>query len=476
MKQPARTRFAPSPTGYLHVGGIRTALFAWLVARQSGGTFILRLEDTDKAREVEGSGQHIMDSLRWLGLAWDEGLDVGGLYGPYKQSERLEIYKEWAQKLIEKGRAYADPYSPEEVEAFRKTAREAKQPFLYRNHRPEHPPVWDGSRPLRFKSDPKAYMWDDTIMGKLSAGAEAIDDFILIKSDGYPTYNFAHIIDDLLMKCTHVIRAQEFLASVPIYLNLYEALEIERPILATVPPVMGPDGRKKLSKRDGAKDVLDYAKEGYLPAAMLNFMASLGWNDGTEQEVFTVPELIEKFSLERVQRSGARFDEKRLLWMNGAHIRMLPVDELSEKVQNYWPPEATNSTEAYKKQVLALVQERLKYFGELPDLTRFFFMDLPVNISLIDGNKQLGRLGKTELKTLLTAAREELAGSDFTLDDLTNRLNGLLERTQTKPAVLFSLIRIATTQAPASPGLADTLSVLGKETSLRRIDATLQAF
>jgi glutamyl-tRNA synthetase len=476
MKQPARTRFAPSPTGYLHVGGIRTALFAWLVARQSGGTFILRLEDTDKAREVEGSGQHIMDSLRWLGLTWDEGLDVGGLYGPYKQSERLEIYKEWAQKLIEKGRAYADPYSPEEVEAFRKTAREAKQPFLYRNHRPEHPPVWDGSRPLRFKSDPKAYMWDDTIMGKLSAGAEAIDDFILIKSDGYPTYNFAHIIDDLLMKCTHVIRAQEFLASVPIYLNLYEALEIERPILATVPPVMGPDGRKKLSKRDGAKDVLDYAKEGYLPAAMLNFMASLGWNDGTEQEVFTVPELIEKFSLERVQRSGARFDEKRLLWMNGAHIRMLPVDELSEKVQNYWPPEATNSTEAYKKQVLALVQERLKYFGELPDLTRFFFMDLPVNISLIDGNKQLGRLGKTELKTLLTAAREELAGSDFTLDDLTNRLNGLLERTQTKPAVLFSLIRIATTQAPASPGLADTLSVLGKETSLRRIDATLQAF
>ncbi len=476
MKQPARTRFAPSPTGYLHVGGIRTALFAWLVARQSGGTFILRLEDTDKAREVEGSGQHIMDSLRWLGLTWDEGLDVGGPYGPYKQSERLEIYKEWAQKLIEKGRAYADPYSPEEVEAFRKTAREAKQPFLYRNHRPEHPPVWDGSRPLRFKSDPKAYMWDDTIMGKLSAGAEAIDDFILIKSDGYPTYNFAHIIDDLLMKCTHVIRAQEFLASVPIYLNLYEALEIERPILATVPPVMGPDGRKKLSKRDGAKDVLDYAKEGYLPAAMLNFMASLGWNDGTEQEVFTVPELIEKFSLERVQRSGARFDEKRLLWMNGAHIRMLPVDELSEKVQNYWPPEATNSTEAYKKQVLALVQERLKYFGELPDLTRFFFMDLPVNISLIDGNKQLGRLGKTELKTLLTAAREELAGSDFTLDDLTNRLNGLLERTQTKPAVLFSLIRIATTQAPASPGLADTLSVLGKETSLRRIDATLQAF
>lgn len=475
MTHPVRTRFAPSPTGYMHVGGVRTALFAWLVARHYGGQFILRLEDTDKVREVEGSGEHIMKSLRWLGITWDEGLDIGGEHGPYIQSQRLDTYKEWAQKLIDKGRAYADPYSPEELDGFREAAKAAKKPFLYRDHRPENPPAWDGTQALRFKSDPKAYTWDDAIMGKLSAGAEAVDDFILIKSDGYPTYNFAHIIDDLLMECTHVIRAQEFIASVPKFLNLYEALEIERPILATVPPVMGPDGRKKLSKRDGAKDVLDYAKEGYLPEALVNFMASLGWNDGTEQEIFTVPELIEKFSLERVQRAGARFDEKRLLWMNGAHIRMLPLDELYQRVQNYWPEEAKDASDSFKKQVLGLVQERLKYFGELPELTRFFFADLPVNLELITTNKQLSKIEQLTLRDLLQVARDELAASDFSLDDLTNRLNNLLERTTSKPAILFGLIRIATTQAPSSPGLADSLTVLGKETALRRIDATLAA-
>jgi glutamyl-tRNA synthetase len=475
MTQPVRTRFAPSPTGYLHVGGVRTALFAWLVARQAGGQFILRLEDTDKVREVEGSGEHIMKSLRWLGITWDEGLEVGGSHGPYVQSERLDIYREWAQKLIDKGRAYADPYSPEELEAFREAAKAAKKPFLYRDHRPENPPAWDGTTPLRFKSEPTAYTWDDAIMGKLGAGAEAVDDFILIKSDGYPTYNFAHIIDDLLMGCTHVIRAQEFIASVPKFLNLYEALEINRPILATVPPVMGPDGRKKLSKRDGAKDVLDYAKEGYLPEALLNFMASLGWNDGTEQEIFTVPELIEKFSLERVQRAGARFDEKRLLWMNGAHIRMLSLDDLYDRAQNYWPDEAQHADEAYKKQVLGLVQERLKFMSELPELTRFFFVDLPVNIELITANKQLSKVERPVLRELLQAAQDELSASNFSLDDLATRLNQLLERTASKPAVLFSLVRIATTQAPSSPGLADSLAVIGKDTALRRIGETLAA-
>lgn len=475
QQKPARTRFAPSPTGYLHVGGIRTALFAWLVARQTGGQFILRLEDTDKAREVEGSGQHIMDSLRWLGLTWDEGLEVGGPFGPYKQSERLDIYKEWAQKLVSTGRAYADPYTPEEVEEFRNQSKAAKKPFLFRNHRPQHPPVWDGSRPLRFKSDPKPYTWDDAIMGKLSAGEEAVDDFILVKSDGYPTYNFAHIIDDLLMQCTHVMRAQEFLASVPKFLNLYEALEIEQPILATVPPVMGPDGQKKLSKRDGAKDVLDYAKEGYLPAAMLNFMASLGWNDGTEQEVFSVEELVQKFSLERVQHGGARFDEQRLLWMNGTYIRELPPADLYAKAADFWPPEAKNYDAEYKQRVLALVQERLKYFAELPQLTNFFFTDLPVNPTLWQEHKRLKKLAPGELKNLLEQSRGALEQNDFTHAALKAGLNDLLAATDQKPAVLFSLIRIAATQAPASPGLADTLSVLGRDSAMRRIDAMLEA-
>lgn len=472
----ARTRFAPSPTGYLHVGGIRTALFAWLLARQNGGKFILRFEDTDKKREVEGARQHLMDSLRALGLEYDEGPDIGGPFGPYVQSERLDSYKKWARKLIDAGRAYADPYTPEEVQSFREEAQKAKQPFLYRNHRPSEPPEWDGTRPLRFKSDPKNYTREDAVMGTLETGHENIDDFILIKSDGYPTYNFAHIIDDFEMQITHIIRGQEFLASVPNYLNLYEALEIQPPVMATMPHVLGPDGNKKLSKRDGAKDVLDYVRDGFLPETLVNFIASLGWNDGTEQEIFSVDELIQKFSLNRVQRSGARFDEQRLLWMNGAHIRGLPLEDLFARVKDYWPSDIAGYDDEYRKKVLGLVQERLKYFKELPELTIFFFKDLPVNPELMTGHKQLKKVAPAELKELLQKGREVLAGSDFSVDDLTARLNELLETTGQKPAVLFSLIRIATTQAPSSPGLAETLNVLGKERSLARIDTQLAAF
>lgn len=468
-----RTRFAPSPTGYLHVGGIRTALFAWLLARQNNGKFILRFEDTDKKREVEGAREHLSKSLHALGLEYDEGPDIGGPYGPYIQSERLSHYKNWGQKLIDTGRAYADPYTPEEVQKFREAAQAAKKPFLYRDHRPDNPPTWDGSQPLRFKSEPKAYKRTDAVMGELSTGPEVIDDFILIKSDGYPTYNFAHIIDDLEMEITHIIRGQEFLASIPNYLNLYEALDITPPIMATMPHVLGPDGKKKLSKRDGAKDVLDYLRDGFTPEALVNFIASLGWNDGTEQEIFTIQELIEKFSLGRVQRSGARFDEQRLLWMNGAHIRMLTLDDLYNRVAEFWPPEAEKYDDDYKKQVLSLIQERLKYFKELPELTRFFFVDLPVTPELISGHKQLKKLDASELRALLKQSRSTLADSDFSVDDLTERLNTLLDTTGQKPAVLFSLIRIATTQSPSSPGLADTLTVLGRDRSLQRLDSQL---
>jgi glutamyl-tRNA synthetase len=243
--------------------------------------------------------------------------------------------------------------------------------------------------------------------------------------------------------------------------------------MAIVPPVMGPSGNKKLSKRDGAKDILDYAREGYLPEALINFMASLGWNDGTEQEIFSVQEIIDKFSLDRVQHAGARFDEQRLLWMNGAHIRALSIDDLYDKVEGFWPPEAEHYDADYRKQVLGLVQERLKYFGELPELSLFFFKDLPINPALWQENKQLKKLDQSEIKNLLEQAEATLAQSDFSVDDLTERLNNLLETTGQKPGVLFSLIRIATTQAPSSPGLADTLHVLRKETSLLRLRAML---
>lgn len=474
--KPVRTRFAPSPTGYLHVGGIRTALFAWLVARQHGGQFILRIEDTDRAREVQGAEAHIIKSLRALGLEYDEGPDQPGEYGPYRQTERLDIYKSWALALIDSGRAYADPYSPDEVQKFRDQARQDKKPFLYRHHRPDNPPDWNGTTPLRFKAEPKDYKWHDAVMGDLHAGAEAIDDFILIKSDGFPTYNFAHIVDDDEMSISHVIRGQEFIASMPNYLNLYEALGFEVPVLATMPHILNEQGNKKLSKRDGAKDVLDYLRDGFLPDALVNFIATLGWNDGTEQEIFSRQELIDKFSLERVQKSGARFDERRLLWLDGAWIRALDISSIYNLSQQYWPRSAENYGEDYKKEVLAIVQERLKYLAELPELTNYFFEDLPLNPELISGNKQLKKFSNDELKDLLEKARVILQQSDFSTQDLTERLNRLLETTGQKPAVLFSLVRIAVTQAPSSPGLSDTLHVLGKDRSLSRLDTQMAAF
>ena len=320
-----RTRFAPSPTGFLHVGGVRTALFAWLVAKQNSGHFILRIEDTDKTRQVEGAEQHIIDSLNALGLQPDEGPGIGGDYGPYNQSQRLDIYHQYAQKLIEKGLAYPDPYSSVQIEEFRNQAKANKKPFKFREHRPKQNEwrVWDGKTPLRFKSDEKSFEYDDLVYGRVKTDPSATDDFILIKSDGYPTYNFAHIVDDNEMQISHIIRGQEFLASMPNYLNLYQALGINesRPLIATVPHIMNEHGNKKLSKRDGAKDVLDYIKEGLLPDALISFIATLGWNDGTTQEVFSREELVERFDLKRVQKGGAHFDEKRLIWINGQFIK-----------------------------------------------------------------------------------------------------------------------------------------------------------
>lgn len=470
------TRFAPSPTGFMHVGAARTALFAWLQARQDQGTFLLRIEDTDKEREVEGSIDHIIASLTWLGIAWDAGIDIGGPDAPYLQSERLAIYREWAQRLIDTGRAYADPYSKEELDALREQAKAAKRPFLYRDHRPENPPIYDGTQALRFKSDPKEYSWTDAVMGELHTGPEAIDDFILIKADGYPTYNFCHIVDDALMGVTHVLRSQEFISSTPKFLNLYEALDIERPILATLPFVMAMDGKKKLGKRDGAKDILDYKREGYLPEAMMNFLATLGWNDGTEQEVFSPAELIKKFDLERIQRSPARFDEQRLLWLNGQHIRQLSTDELYGRVHEFWSPEAVHADETYKRQVLSLIQDRLKTLGDIPLLSSYFFSDPDIDLRLIESNKQLGTLARTDLVSLLTVAHDHLAAhQDFSADAMQSALNELLEKTNQKPGVLFSLIRIAVSWAPFSPALNETISILGRETTLGRIERTIQA-
>lgn len=470
-----RTRFAPSPTGFLHVGGIRTALFAFLVAKQSDGKFILRLEDTDQKREVPGSAEHLISSLKAIGITYDEGPDIGGDFGPYIQSQRLDHYKKWAEKLIADGRAYADPYSPEQIQGFRDQATTEKKAFRYRDHRPENPPVWDGSQPLRLKSDPKSYDYHDEVMGDITTSPEVIDDIILIKSDGYPTYNFAHIIDDAEMEITHVIRGQEFISSMANYLNLYEALNLERPVFAHMPHIMNEQGNKKLGKRDGAKDVLDYIRDGYLPETMVSFIATLGWNDGTEQEIFTMSELIEKFSLDRVQRSGARFDEKRLLWMNGQFIRELPLNDLADRIEYFWPESAKKYPESYKKQVLTLAQDRLKTFKDLPGLTNYFFEEPRRDNELITGNKQLKKLSAEEINSLVKLAYDKLSTLEsWDAESIQNALNQLLEETGQKPGILFSLIRIVTTWAPFSPQLNDTLALIGRERTLERLRRAIQ--
>lgn len=369
MNKKIVTRFAPSPTGFLHIGGVRTALFAWAFARQNEGTFILRIEDTDKAREVEGSIQHIIDSLKWVGITWDEGIDIGGPNAPYLQSERLASYKKYAQILVDKGLAYADPYTPEEVEAFRVKAQEEKRPFLFRDHRPENPPAWDGTQPLRFKvTNIKTTEWNDLVYGDLSAGPEALDDFIIIKSDGYPTYNLSHMIDDLEMGVTHIMRADEFIASTPKFLALYEALEITPPLMATLPPIMAPDGKKKLGKRDGAKDILDYKAEGYLPEAMLNFLVFIGWTPEGEQEVMTAEEFIKLFDISRIHRSGGGFNVDKLNWFNREHLKKLSLNEQKTYIQKFLPERFSTLSSDMLDKLVPVIVERIHNFGEVAEM------------------------------------------------------------------------------------------------------------
>ncbi len=472
----AITRFAPSPTGYIHIGNVRSAIYPYLLAKQTGGTFILRIEDTDRARFVEGATDLIKETLLWLGLNWDEGPDVGGPHAPYFQTERKESYIAWAKKLIEKGLAYADPTPSEKIDEYRKADTAKKIPYLYRNHRPEETVEWQEGIPIRFKATPKSYEWTDEVMGDMKSGPEVLDDIILIKKDGLPTYNFAHIIDDLEMGVTHVIRGQEYLSSMPNYLALYEALEIPRPKFVSLPHILAPQGNKKLSKRDGAKSVTDYKSDGVLPEAMLNYLACLGWNDGTEQEIYTMEELLEKFSLERIQNSGARFDETKLLWVNGMWIRKIHDEEGNDTLYakiapEFWPESANNYPEEYRKKVLNIIYDRLKLLSDLKTYTNYFFEEPVVDREMITKNKFLKKMSEDEIESLLNTVSTRLSGEeDWSADNLQNVLNELLEETSKKPAELFSLIRIAVSFAPFSPALPLTLETLGKDRVLARLN------
>jgi len=467
-----RTRFAPSPTGYVHIGNIRSAIYPYLFARQNNGEFLLRIEDTDQKRLVEGATDLVVDTLRWLGLNWDDE--------PIFQTSRKETYLKYAQKLIEKGLAYADPYAPEEVQKFREEDAQNKIAFLYRNHRPANPPAWELGMPLRFKQTKLArHNWHDEVMGDLSAGPEVLDDIVLIKSDGLPTYNFAHIVDDAEMQITHIFRGVEYLPSMPNYLSLYEALDIPPPKFAHLPHILAPTGNKKLSKRDGAKSVTDYRDEGILPEAMLNFLVMLGWNDGTEQEIYSMPDLIQKFEISRIQKSGARFDENKLLWLNGQWIRKIvdegDLNDLYERSQNFWPEEAASYPDTEKKKVLQIVYDRLKTLSDLKILTPYFFADPQIDLSMLTGNKFLKNFSENELKSLLQLSIEKLKNTEWNREALQTTLNELLAETNKKPAELFTLIRISVSFAPFSPALPETLEILTKNTTLARLNAVASA-
>ncbi len=478
----AITRFAPSPTGYIHIGNIRAAIYPYLVAKQTGGDFILRIEDTDQTRFVDGATELIEDTLKWLGLDWDEGPIVGGNHGPYFQTERKSIYHEWAQKLIDSGRAYADPTSTETINEYRESDSKNKIPYLYRNHRPDTNLEWHEGIPLRFKSEPKPYAYHDEVYGDLSVSPEIQDDIILIKADGLPTYNFAHIVDDAMMGVTHVMRGQEYLSSMGNYLALYEALDVTRPIFAHMPHILGPSGNKKLSKRDGAKSVDDYRKIGVLPETVLNYLTMLGWNEGNgvETEVYTKADLIEKFSLNHIQKSGARFDENKLFWLNGMWIRKIFEEQGAEALYNYtvefWPESAKSASKEYQLKVLSIIYDRLKILSDLNTMTNYFFADPQIDLDLITNNKFLKKFSEAEVEEMLKLAIAKFSElKDWQADGLQFKLNELLTETGKKPAELFSLIRIALSFAPFSPALNLTMEVLGREVTLARLNAVAEA-
>ncbi len=478
-----RTRFAPSPTGYPHVGNIRTALFAWLFARHNNGNFILRIEDTDITRKVEGAVESMLDSLRWLELDWDEGPEAGGNYGPYYQSERLELYHEAARRLISQGDAYYCYCSPELLSEMRAEQRKNKQPPGYdRRCRDLTEEEWknkeaEGITPVvRFKTPlTDQTIYNDIIWGEVKFENSLLEDLVLLKSDGYPTYNLANVVDDHRMEISHIIRAEEFLSTTPCHVLLYKALGYEMPAFAHLPRVLGPD-RAKLSKRHGAVSIDEFKKQGFLPEAMINFLALLGWSLDDKTEIMTRQELIDNFSLERINRTAAVFNIEKLHWMNGVYIRNLNPEDFIERslpfLNENLPVEVEQPLSiAYVNSIMPLIQERAKTLAEVPELVDFFFIDeLNYDTDLLIGKK----MDYTTTLQALEIAQERLEELiEFNMESLEEMLRPLAVELDLKTGQLFGTLRVAVTGRTAAPPLFQTMAVLGKERCLKRIEAAL---
>ncbi len=480
IDKPVRVRIAPSPTGHFHIGSARTALFNWLFARHHGGKFIVRIEDTDRTRYDPEAVADTVASLRWLGLDWDEGPVVGGAFGPYYQSERLEIYQEYANRLVEKGHVYKCYCSPERLAALREAQREQKQDVGYDGHcrhlTAEQRAGYEsqGVTPvIRLKTPLEGQTsFHDVLYGTITVENQTLDDLVLLKSDGFPTYHLANVVDDHLMEISHIMRGDEWLPSVPKHVLLYNAFGWKIPVYAHLPLILAPSGKGKLSKRHGGVEVRDFRHQGYLPEAMINYLARVGWSHDGETEIFTREELVRYFDLSGVNNSPARFSYERLEWMNGYYIRQMPAHELAERLVPFMAEAGYPVTAEQLQPVVPLIQERIKTLAEVVDKAAFFFRkELEYDADLLIGKKMTA----TESLAALRRTRDILAAlPDFAVETTEQALRTLADELGLKAGPLFGIVRVAVTGEQVSPPLFETMAVLGQAQTITRLDHAIE--
>ena len=482
--RPVRVRFAPSPTGDLHVGNIRTALFDWAYARHTGGQFIFRIEDTDRERVTDEYIQAAIDTLKWLGLNWDEGPEVGGPYGPYLQSQRLDIYAEWAAKFLAQGDAYYCYCSSEELEARREAQRAANVAPGYdgkcRSISPEDLARYtaEGRKPvLRMRMPDGSTTFTDSIRGEVTFDHNFVPDFVLVRGDGSPLYTLAVAVDDVLMKVTHVLRGEDLLSSTPRQIRVYQAMGVqpaEYPTFAHLPFVMGQDNAK-LSKRNGEVSIAWYRDRGFLPEAICNYLALLGWSPGEDRENVTMQELTELFTVERVHSSPARFDMKKLEAINGDKIRLLTLDELLNRTLPFLKKanviDGSDSEIVVVKSALPLIQERIATLAEVVPMLRFLFATKfevdPDSAPKIQDDQSQAVLKKTN------EVLQAVVDWDHATLESVLRV-ALIEEMGLKPRIAFGAVRIAVTGSHISPPLFESMELLGRDRSLERINAAIR--
>ncbi len=482
-----RLRFAPSPTGLMHIGGFRTALFDWLYARHTGGTFVLRIEDTDTARTEEGAVDFLLEGMQWLGLNIDEGPAVGGPYGPYYQTNRRALYQQYTNQLIESGHAYRCYCTTERLDAMRKAQMAQKLPPRYdrlcrtltdqeRAANEAAGLKWVVRFAMPIEGETIVH---DELRGDISFQNSDIDDTVILKSDGLPTYHLAHIVDDHLMEITHLLRAEEWISSAPRHWQIWQALGWQIPLIYHVPDVLGKD-KRKLSKRHGAPSWKELQRDGFLPEAVFNFLALVGWSYDDKTEFFSHEELIERFTLERVGVSGAIYDAEKLTWMNGVYIRKLSIEEMTTRTLPYMeraeaegglPDEITRPLDVtYTRHVLNLEQERLRTLGEAAQAVSFFYTEnWTYEVPLLQKGMDL-----EGTRQVLKRSRELLATiPSWEHETVETGMRELLTELGFKPGQLFGTVRVAVSGRKATPPLFQMVEVLGRERTLARLDRAI---